>query len=115
MMSAAVGLPFILVNVWFGQIWLTFFVSIIGCVGLLELYRLFERLGKYPYKILGLLWTCWFVMNAHFEAIMPIWVLVVGFAILLIFCCLGIFYLRSEIFTTKLDGFKLRKFYTCVF
>ena len=89
-MSAAVGLPIILVNVWFGQIWLTIFVSIIGCVGLLELYRLFERLGKYPYKILGLLWTCWFVMNAHFEAIMPIWVLVVGFAILLIFCCLGI-------------------------
>ena len=29
MMSAAVGLPIILVNVWFGQIWLTIFVSII--------------------------------------------------------------------------------------
>ena len=106
--SAAIGIPIIASAVWFGDIWLTTFVVIVGCVGLIELFKLFERSGRYPYKILGLLWLCSFVVNAHFQAIMPVGVLVLGFSILLIFCCLSIslrftFYRNSNISITPVD------------
>ncbi len=51
-----IALPLVLIPIWFGSIWLAFFLVVVGVGGGLEFYRLMQIGGYQPSRILGVAW-----------------------------------------------------------
>ena len=78
--SAAVGMPLVLVFLWAGLPWLSVLVVGIASVGLLEFYRLTEHWGAHPSFLIGVPWTLLFIVSGHMGGWMTPWLLLGGAA-----------------------------------
>jgi phosphatidate cytidylyltransferase len=85
--TAAIGVPLIILAIWFGDPWITIFIAAAALAGTYEFYRManFER--REPLLYLGLLWTLALVLSPHYQnsGLLP---MVVTAAILVSLICL---------------------------
>jgi len=85
--TAAVGVPLIILAIWFGDPWITIFIAAAALAGTYEFYRMANFDRREPLLYLGLLWTLALVLSPYYEdsALLPV---VVTAAILVSLVCL---------------------------
>ncbi len=85
--TAGVGVPLIIVAIWFGDPWITLFVAAAALAGSYEFYHIANLDRREPLLYLGLLWTLALVLTPHYRNpdILPI---VVTSAMLVSLICL---------------------------
>jgi len=85
--TAAVGVPLIILAIWFGDPWITLFIAAAALAGSYEFYRMANFDRREPLLYLGLLWTLALVLSPHYRNpdLLPI---VVTAAILVSLICL---------------------------
>lgn len=73
-LTAVIGLPFLIAVVWFGTPWFTIIVAAMAAIGSFEFYRMGDNLGLQPLWIFGVAWTIVLVASQHCEysATMPL-------------------------------------------
>ncbi len=65
--TAAVGVPLIILAIWFGDPWITLFVAAAALAGTYEFYRMADSDRREPLLYLGLLWTLALVLSPHYR------------------------------------------------
>jgi phosphatidate cytidylyltransferase len=85
--TAAIGVPLIILAVWFGDPWITIFIAAAALAGTYEFYRMANFDGREPLLYLGLLWTLALVLSPYYRASGPL-PMVVTAAILVSLVCL---------------------------
>jgi phosphatidate cytidylyltransferase len=65
--TAVVGLPIIIIVIWFGDPWFTIFIAAAALAGTYEFYRMANFNWREPLIYLGLLWTLALVLNPHYR------------------------------------------------
>ncbi|RLC72628.1 MAG: hypothetical protein DRI26_02595, partial [Chloroflexi bacterium] len=65
-LSALFFVPLILAAVWFGYPWFLGLLLLVGLLGAVEFYRLVERSGPRPFKLLGTVFVLSLIAGAHF-------------------------------------------------
>jgi phosphatidate cytidylyltransferase len=85
--TAAIGVPLIILAIWFGDPWITIFIAAAALAGTYEFYQMASFDRREPLLFLGLLWTLALVLNPHYRNsdLLPI---VVTAAILVSLVCL---------------------------
>jgi len=85
--TAAVGVPLIILAIWFGDPWITIFIAAAALAGSYEFYRMADFDRREPLLYLGLLWTLALVLSPHYRNsdLLP---MVVTAAILVSLVCL---------------------------
>jgi phosphatidate cytidylyltransferase len=85
--TAAVGVPLIILAIWFGDPWITIFIAAAALAGTYEFYRMASFDRKEPLLYLGLLWTLALVLSPHYRSsgVLPF---VITAAILVSLICL---------------------------
>jgi phosphatidate cytidylyltransferase len=66
-----VALPAVLIPIWFGGIWLTLFLMLVGIGGGLEFYRLMQIGGYQPRRTLGLVWLALLILSHWQPQLLP--------------------------------------------
>ena len=85
--TAAIGIPIIVLAIWFGHPWFSIFVALAALAGTYEFYRMAGLQRTEPLMYLGLLWSLALVLGCHYLGcdVLP---LVVGVATLVSLICL---------------------------
>jgi len=85
--TGAIGIPVIVLAVWFGDPWFSIFVALAALAGTYEFYRMAGLQRAEPLMYLGLLWSLALVLSCHYLRcdVLP---LVVGVAMLVSLICL---------------------------
>ena len=85
--TAAVGVPLIILAIWFGDPWITIFIAAAALAGTYEFYHMASFDSREPLLYLGLLWALALVLSPHYRNsdLLPI---VVTAAILVSLGCL---------------------------
>jgi phosphatidate cytidylyltransferase len=85
--TAAVGVPLIILAIWFGDPWITLFIAAAALAGTYEFYHIANFDRREPLLYVGLLWTLALVLSPHYRNpyLLPI---VVTAAILVSLICL---------------------------
>jgi phosphatidate cytidylyltransferase len=65
--TAAVGIPLIILAIWFGDPWITIFIAAAALAGTYEFYRMASFDRRQPLLYLGLLWTLALVLSPHYQ------------------------------------------------
>ncbi len=65
--TALLGIPLLIVVMWFGEPWFTLFVAIWGVLAVFEFYRLVVASKVSPLTYFGLIWTLLFILSPHFD------------------------------------------------
>jgi len=65
--TAAVGVPLIILAIWFGDPWITLFIAAAALAGTYEFYRIANFDRREPLLYLGLLWTLALVLTPHYR------------------------------------------------
>ena len=65
--TGVVGVPLIILAIWFGGPWTTIFIAAAALAGVYEFYRMANFDRREPLLYLGLLWTLAFVLSAYFR------------------------------------------------
>jgi phosphatidate cytidylyltransferase len=63
--TALVGLPFLIVIVWFGEPWFTILVAMWGLLAAFEFYRMVAASKVSPLTYFGLIWTLLFILSRN--------------------------------------------------
>ena len=79
-LSAAVGLPILIVFVWLGSYWLAVLVALIVLLASREFYGLLKRVGLSPHARLGYAWGACIIAIAAIDSGVWIWIVVIGIA-----------------------------------
>ena len=66
--TAAVGVPLIILAIWFGDPWITIFIAGAALAGTYEFYRMASFDRREPLLYLGLLWTLALVLSPHYRS-----------------------------------------------
>jgi phosphatidate cytidylyltransferase len=66
--TAAVGVPLIILAVWFGDPWIAIFIAGAALAGTYEFYRMASFDRREPLLYLGLLWTLALVLSTHYRS-----------------------------------------------
>lgn len=64
-LTAAVGLPFLIAAVWFGAPWFTLLVAAVATFASFEFYRMVTSSKGQPLSYFGLIWVLLFVLSPH--------------------------------------------------
>jgi len=85
--TAAVGVPLIILAIWFGDPWITIFIAAAALAGTYEFYHMANFDRREPLLYLGLLWTLALVLSPHYRNpdLLPV---VITAAILVSLLCL---------------------------
>ncbi len=67
MITAAVGVPIIILAIWFGDPWFTLFIAAAGLAATYEFYHMADFDRREPLLYLGLLWTLALVLRPHYK------------------------------------------------
>ena len=68
--TAAVGVPLIILAIWFGDPWFTLLIAAVTLLGTLEFYRLVGNSSRRcPLTYFGLVWALALVLNPHYQNI----------------------------------------------
>ena len=72
--TAAVGVPLIILAIWFGDPWFSLFVAAAALAGTYEFYRMANFDRREPLIYLGLLWALALVLSPHYRnpGVLPI-------------------------------------------
>jgi phosphatidate cytidylyltransferase len=65
--TAAVGVPLIILAIWFGDPWITLFIAAAALAGTYEFYHMADFTRREPLLYLGLLWTLALVLSPHYR------------------------------------------------
>lgn len=65
--TAAVGVPLIVLAIWFGDPWITIFIVAAALAGTYEFYHMANFDRREPLLYLGLLWTLALVLSPHYR------------------------------------------------
>ena len=65
--TAAIGLPLIILAIWFGDPWFTILISAAALAGTYEFYHIANFDRKEPLLYLGLLWSMVLVFSSHYQ------------------------------------------------
>ena len=65
--TAAVGVPLIILAIWFGDPWITLFIVAASLAGTYEFYHIASFDRREPLLYLGLLWTLALVLSPHYR------------------------------------------------
>ena len=65
--TAAVGVPLIILAIWFGDPWITIFIAAAALAGTYEFYRMTDFDRREPLLYLGLLWTLALVLSPYYR------------------------------------------------
>jgi phosphatidate cytidylyltransferase len=65
--TAAVGVPLIILAIWFGDPWITLFIAAAALAGTYEFYHIANFDRREPLLYLGLLWTLALVLSPHYR------------------------------------------------
>lgn len=65
-LSAAILIPILLIAIWFNNPWFSVLVVGAALLGLVEFYALVDQAGLKPLTFFGMLWTLFFILNAHY-------------------------------------------------
>jgi phosphatidate cytidylyltransferase len=65
--TAAVGVPLIVLAIWFGDPWITIFIAAAALAGTYEFYHMADSDTRDPLLYLGLLWTLALVLSPHYR------------------------------------------------
>jgi phosphatidate cytidylyltransferase len=95
--TAAVGVPLIILAIWFGDPWITLFIAAAALAGTYEFYHIANFDRREPLLYLGLLWTLALVLSPHYRNpnLLPI---VVTAAMLVSLICLLLRQSREKAF-----------------
>lgn len=63
--SALVGLPFLVAAVWFGAPWFTILIAAMAAIGSFEFYKMVSNISLQPLGFFGIFWTILFVASRH--------------------------------------------------
>ena len=63
--TAAIGVPLIILAIWFGDPWITLFIAAAALAGTYEFYHIANFDRREPLLYLGLLWTLALVLSPH--------------------------------------------------
>jgi len=85
--TAAVGVPLIILTIWFGDPWITIFIAAAALAATYEFYHMANFDRREPLLYLGLLWTLALVLSPHYRNsdLLPV---VITAAILVSLLCL---------------------------
>jgi phosphatidate cytidylyltransferase len=67
LVTAAVGVPLIILAIWFGDPWITLFIAAAALAGTYEFYHMANFDRREPLLYLGLLWTLALVLSPHYR------------------------------------------------
>lgn len=95
--TAIVGLPLIILAIWFGGPWFSLLIAAAALAGTYELYRMADFDRREPLLYLGLLWTLALVLRHHYNShdVLPI---VITATMLLSLICLLLRPSREKVF-----------------
>jgi len=95
--TAVVGVPLIILAIWFGNPWITLFIAAAALAGAYEFYHIANFHRREPLLYLGLLWTLALVLSPHYRnpGLLPI---VVSAGMLVSLICLLIGPAREKAF-----------------
>ena len=95
--TAAVGVPLIILAIWFGDPWIAIFIAAAALACTYEFYRMANFDRREPLLYLGLLWTLAFVLSPHYQHsnLLPVAITV---AVLVSLVCLLFRPLREKAF-----------------
>ena len=65
-LSALFFIPILFVSIWFGDPWFSVVVAVAALLGVVEFYDMFSQKRWQPLTFFGMLWTLFFVFNAHY-------------------------------------------------
>jgi phosphatidate cytidylyltransferase len=65
--TAVVGVPLIILAIWFGDPWITLFIAAAALAGTYEFYHIANFDRREPLLYLGLLWTLALVLSPHYR------------------------------------------------
>src|SRR4030042_799523 len=65
--SAVIGIPFVVAAIWFGQPWFTILMAVWGLLAAFEFYRMVSAAQVAPLTAFGLIWTLLFIISPHFD------------------------------------------------
>ncbi len=85
--TAAIGVPLIIIAIWFGDPWFSLFIAAAALAGTYEFYRMANFHRREPLLYLGLLWSLALILSPHYRNpnLLPV---VVTSAILVSLICL---------------------------
>ena len=63
--TALIGLPLLIVAVWFGTPWFTLLVAAMAIIGALEFYQIASNANIKPITYLGIVWVILLVISPH--------------------------------------------------
>ena len=84
LVSAAIGIPVVLLFIWTGNLWFTALVGVAALLGLLEFYRLSRVQRLWLQRIPGLVLAALLVVNGHLDAVWAAPLAVGGLLLLLL-------------------------------
>ncbi len=64
--TAAVGIPFLVLAIWFGDPWFSILIAVAALAGIYEFCRMADFDKREPLLYLGLLWTLALVLSPHY-------------------------------------------------
>ena len=85
--TAAVGVPLVMLAIWFGGAWFSLLIAAAALAGTYEFYHIASFDRKEPLLYLGLLWSLALVLNPHYRNL-DVLPLVITAAILISLICL---------------------------
>jgi phosphatidate cytidylyltransferase len=65
--TAAIGVPLIILAIWFGDPWIAIFIAAAALASTYEFYRMANLDRREPLLYLGLLWTLALVLSPHYQ------------------------------------------------
>jgi phosphatidate cytidylyltransferase len=86
--TAAVGVPLIILAIWFGDPWFSLLMAAAALAGTYELYRMADFDRREPLLYLGLLWTLAFVLSPHYSDLGLLPVVVTSGMLITLICLL---------------------------
>jgi phosphatidate cytidylyltransferase len=66
------GIPLVLVPIWFGGPWIALFLALVGIGGGIEFYRLMQIGGYEPRRLLGLTWLTLLILSYWQPQLLPL-------------------------------------------
>lgn len=86
--TGAIGVPVIILAIWFGYPWFTLLIAAAALAGAYEFYRLAQFNFRDPLLYLGLLFTLALVLNFHYRTLNLLPLVVTAFTLLSLICLL---------------------------
>jgi len=86
--TAAVGIPLIILAIWFGDPWISIFIAAAALAGTYEFYRMASFDKRQPLLYLGLLWALALVLSPHYSSADLLPVIVTGATAVSLVCLL---------------------------